>query len=113
MGGKTYCRSCGKQIFQGQPPKGLQPPVSKLPSLYWALLSLPLPGIPLLIFRQPAKGFILFFSCFFLTILALPVPPLFLAVFFGGRLAALIDAFMVAKKLRRTGEVASWEFFPS
>lgn len=104
LGAASFCRACGTASIP-VPPRKADKPIPALPSPAWAVLSLLLPGLPLLIFRQPFKGLAIMIPCFLFTWL---IP--FAVV---SRILGLLDAYKVGSKLRRTGAVQPWEFFPS
>jgi hypothetical protein len=97
--GLHFCTTCGNPIA----PSSVAPLQSPSPNL--ALLNILLPGVAQIVFGQVAKGLVM------LVLTIVTSPTVFIP--FTIMVLAVIDGFKVGGKLRRTGVVGPWEFFPS
>jgi TM2 domain-containing membrane protein YozV len=70
-----------------------------------ALLNVLLPGVAQIVFGQIAKG-ILMLLLHFVTFATVVIPLIIIVL-------SVIDGYKVGSKLRRTGAVGPWEFFPA
>ena len=95
----SFCTTCGRKVeFPGG--RAVSSPSPNL-----ALLNILVPGIAQMAFGQVAKGIVILVSCLVTSwTVAIPIVVMIVSV---------IDGFKVGQKLRRTGVVAPWEFFPS
>jgi len=97
--GLQFCTTCGKPVAR----LDVAPLQSPSPNL--ALLNILLPGVAQIVFGQVVKGLIMLG-------LAVVTSPTFFTPFII-MVLAVIDGYKVGGKLRRTGVVGPWEFFPS
>ena len=94
---QQFCTVCGKALPYVD--------TRKPPSPHLSLLNVFINGIAQMIFGQVMKGFVLLA----LVLVTIPTgfgPPIIV-------IASIVDGYLVARKLRRTGSVGPWEFFPS
>lgn len=96
--GLRFCTTCGRPV-----PAAGTVPLSPSPNL--ALLNLFLPGVAQIVFGQVAKGLLLLVLSF-VTFPTIVIPLLIVVL-------AVIDGYKVGSRLRRTGAVGPWEFFPT
>ena len=96
--GLQFCTTCGRAITAGGTP-------ITSPSPHLALLNVLLPGVAQIVFGQIAKG-ILMLLLHFVTFATVVIPLIIIVL-------SVIDGYKVGSKLRRTGAVGPWEFFPA
>lgn len=107
--GLKFCTGCGKPVpapagVTAGAGAGWSPATRPSPSPHLALLNLIIPGIGQLTFGQVKKGIL--FIVLFIISLPTVLGPLIVSII------SLIDGYQVGSKLRRTGAVGEWEFFP-
>lgn len=108
--GLKFCTGCGKPVsapagVAAGTGAGWSTPARPTPSPHMALFNLIFPGIGQLIFGQVKKG-ILFIVLFIISLPTVFGPVIVLVM-------SIIDGYKVGSKLRRTGAVGEWDFFPS
>jgi TM2 domain-containing membrane protein YozV len=102
--GLRFCPSCGTPV--SLPGTVVAPAVAaRSLSPHLALLNLVFPGIAQIAFGQLNKGIL--WIVLFLVSLPTIIGPLIVLV------ASIVDGYKVGEKLRRTGAVGEWEWFPS
>lgn len=116
-----------RSIFQsagyaggGPPPPPPHQPAANIPvpvpaaerSGNWPWINIPCPGFAHAVYGQPGKGAVTFASVFVAQFILAIEPAVGLLAYLAIIICSIIDAFMVRKKLQRTGSVGPWEFFP-
>ena len=95
--GQQFCTTCGRPVAVAATSKTMSP--------HLALINLIIPGLAQIAFGQVAKGVIIVLA-FIVT-----VPTIFIAALVV--ILSIVDGYLVGGRLRRTGHIDPWAFFPS